>query len=207
MALTATQLSEGISYWRTTGWPQDFHNEFYHRLQNGNPRGIFNLHWWQSFVSELSKWKALRPRSKEFVSKRAADRFEKLTQVWAEVMTEAVLGSDISAVKWSQVSLFADLVAEIKDVTSPVFTSKFCHFLAPQIFPVIDNAAMGSPFRTYEHYYTAAQLEWTETPEETQLQLVSELPRQMADPAIEGYPFKCKIIELCLIGRHRLQSP
>lgn len=206
MALTATQLDAGISHWRTTRWPQDFHNEFYHRMQSGNPKGIFNEHWWQTFVLELSKWKALRPRSQEFVSRRAADRFEKLTQVWAEVMTEAVLRSDISEVEWSQVCSFPDLVEEIKGVDSPVFTSKFCHFLAPQIFPVIDNAAMGNPFYTYEHYYTTGKSEWAETPAATQLQLVSELTRQMAETPIKAYPFKCKIIEICLIGRHRLNS-
>lgn len=72
-------------------------------------------------------------------------------------MTEEVLASDIAQVQWAQVAAFVKIVSEIKNVASPVFTSKFCHFLAPRIFPFIDNATMGNPFFSYEAYYQTAQ--------------------------------------------------
>jgi hypothetical protein len=49
------------------------------------------------------------------------------------------LDQDITAVSWDDVKAFPDEVARIKQVRSPVFTSKFCHFLLPRVYPVIDN--------------------------------------------------------------------
>jgi hypothetical protein len=44
-----------------------------------------------------------------------------------------------------------------------VFPSKFCHFLLPRIFPVVDNrAASGSP--TYEKYFNLIKRTWEITP-------------------------------------------
>ena len=119
------------------------------------------------------------------------------------------LEADIEGVEWHQLSAFPRLVAEIKDVTSPVFCSKFCHFLAPRIFPVIDNAAMGAPFRTYEAYFTAARAEWlaTRTPtREALVVLLTEEVRARGRPPFSGFPMKCKLIELCMIGRHRMAN-
>lgn len=128
-----------------------------------NPQGNFSRSWWTSFLPQLAKWKALRPKSPLFISGRTVERFESLSQAWTRCMTEEVLASDIAHVQWAQVAAFVKIVSEIKNVASPAFTSKFCHFLAPRIFPVIDNAAMGNTFSSYEAYYQTAQSQWVKT--------------------------------------------
>ena len=202
MPLTVDELNSGISYWRTTRWPQDFHNAFYQQMVAANPNGNFTATWWSGFLPILSGWKALRPKSQAFVTGRAVSRFSQLSQDWTGVIVP-VLQSDIATVSWSQVSAFPATVAQIKNVTSPVFTSKFCHFLAPHIFPVIDNAAMGNPFSTYQAYYSCAQSQWIATHPSVQADLVGILTHAIGTNPILSYPMKCKIIELCLIGRHQ----
>jgi hypothetical protein len=103
--------------------------------------------------------------------------------------------------EWHQIAAFPTLVAEIKDVTSPVFTSKFCHFLAPRIFPVTDNKLMGLPFPTYEAYFTAGRAEWLGTDRATQDDLIKLLTHEVGEPLFGDFPMKCKLIELCMIGR------
>lgn len=203
MPLTITELSEGIAYWRNTRWPQDFHRAFYSRMQAANPQGRFTQDWWDTFLPELTKWKALRPKSPSLVTTRAVGRFQRLSQAWVECMTEDVLTSDIAQVEWPRVAPFVEIVSEIKDVASPVFPSKFCHFLVPCIFPVVDNAAMGNSFPSYKAYYETAQAEWLETSEEQRIRLAALLTREMGGCPKFNYPVRCKIIELCLIGRQQ----
>ena len=88
-------------------------------------------------------------------------------------------------------------------MASPVFTSKFCHFLAPAIFPVVDNAAMGNPFSTYEACFRTFRAEWLSTDEVTRQALVFRLTKLIDAPLVAGYPTKNKIVELCLIGRNQ----
>ncbi len=46
-----------------------------------------------------------------------------------------------------------------------MFTAKFCHFLLPTVFPLVDRAVMGLPFGTrYQAHFEGVQREWAETP-------------------------------------------
>jgi hypothetical protein len=206
MPLTVTELSAGIAYWRNTSWPQDFHSAFYSRMQAATPQGRFTQDWWNCFLPELTKWRALRPKSPSFVTSRVSGRFQRLSQAWVECMTEDVLTSDIAQVEWARVAPFVEIVSEIKDVASPVFPSKFCHFLAPRIFPVIDNAAMGNSFHSYKVYYKTAQAEWVQTPDHVRTNLISVFARDAGIKHTSNYPIKCKIVELCLIGRNQIKQ-
>ena len=202
MSLTIAELNAGIAYWRTMRWPQDFHNAFYQQMGATNPGGNFTAIWWSGFLPILRGWKALRPMSQAFVTNRASAQFAQLSRDWNSSIAP-VLACDIATIQWSQISSFPATVAQIKNVTSPVFTSKFCHFLAPHIFPVIDNAAMGNPFSAYQAYYSSGQAEWAATSAPVQVSLVSTLTQAIGTPPIQSYPMKCKIIELCLIGRNQ----
>lgn len=95
-------------------------------------------------------------------------------------------------------------MTEIKPLKypSPVFTSKFCHFLVPRVFPIVDNKAMCNPFATYEAYYTTARGEWLNTDSATQAELIKVLTQAIGVPAFSEYPMKCKLVELCLMGKY-----
>lgn len=199
MALTIEQLEKGIEYWHLTRWPKDFHNSFYEEMASKNPNGNFTVDWWDDFSKELRKWRATRPVNRQILKSRANDRFCKLKHSWNESIARHIEG-DISTVNWDDISFFPETAIEIKGVKSPVFVSKFCHFLAPQIFPVIDNTAMGNKFSTYKQYYQSAQNEWRETKKTVQRKMISILQKEAGSPLFAAYPVKTKLIELCLIG-------
>ncbi len=205
MSLTVEHLNSGIRYWRTTKWPQDFHNDYYrHVLEGVRVRdGAFNTQWWERFYPILHDWVATRPKSRQFLTSRAQERFERLGKAWATLI-EPRLQDDIANVEWRDIAAVPLLVAEIKPLKypSPVFTSKFCHFLAPRIFPVVDNKAMGNPFATYEVYYTTARGEWLSTDSATRAELINVLTQAIGAPVFSDFPLRCKVIELCLVGRH-----
>lgn len=203
MSLTVEELKAGIAYWRKADWPQDLHNDFYPRMADANPNGVFNQEWWDPFLNVLSQWIATRPRSHTDLTERAQARFQLLSDTWVESIAPH-LNNDIGELEWQQIAAFPTLVAEIKDVSSPVFASKFCHFLAPAIFPVIDNEAMGNPFPTYEAYFTTGRTLWVDTDPATQETLVSTLTREIGEPLCAGYPLKTKLIELCLTGKNQM---
>ena len=196
------ELNQGIEYWRQTNWPQDFHNEFYQYIGGIQARGLFSGEWWNAILPILRKWRATRPRSSEYLTERAINRFDALSNVWNQNIAP-VIGQDIETIEWINIAPFVSLVAEIKNVRSPVFSSKLCHFLAPQIFPVVDNAAMGNPFNSYEEYFNSGRQEWLETDNEARAVLLQAIADVIGLDIAANYPKKCKIIELCFIGRNQ----
>jgi hypothetical protein len=209
MPLTIDTLRRGIWYWREKrpNWNQDFHNAFYRDtlpsvLPNG---GTFDEEWWNRMWKLLQDWSATRRGGgRKLMTQRALDRFACLGDAWIAAIVPR-LGGDIESVEWREIAAFPFVVAQIKKVRSPVFTSKFCHFLAPRIFPVVDNAAMGNPYSTYEEYFEAAKIEWRDTPEDTRDELAVLLRSEIGATLFSDFPMKCKLIELCLIGRSNAQ--
>src|ERR1700704_1794905 len=130
MSLSVEQLRHGIDYWRQEGFPRDLHNSFYRfDLPKVQTNGVFDESWWRSLLCLLKDWKATRNGPTDHIlTLRAKQRFEILSNTWIENIAPNIL-KDISTVSWREIARFATLVAEIKDVSSPVFTSKFCHFL------------------------------------------------------------------------------
>src|ERR1700688_2717426 len=124
MALTIDELKKGISYWRCTKWPQDFHNAFYEcGLAPVRSGGVFNDEWWNRFIRILHDWRATRPCSFACLTARAQERFTTMGEKWSDAVAPHLSG-DIAGLEWSQVAAFPVLVAEIKPLKrpSPVFT-------------------------------------------------------------------------------------
>jgi hypothetical protein len=207
VSLTVSEFDRGVAYWLDeTTFERDFHKAFYKTMAAADPRGSFTGSWWKTFLPVLVRWQATRGRAKDFLTPRAQERFAALSQAW-KLSVEPNLVGDISTVEWSSVSAFARLVAEIKDVDSPVFTSKFCHFLAPRLFPVEDNAAMGLPYETYRDCFLGYQREWKTTPAQgVREELVSRLADLIGSTPANDYPYKNKVVELCLIGRKQARA-
>ena len=210
MPLTIQEFQAGVAYWRRTRWPEDFHNEFYGRLAEESPRGHFTEEWWQGFLPHLRAWRAIRPASPGAVTTRVEEALPVLRETWSASIAEVADG-DVAEVHWKSVEDFVAVVRSLKrgrirpePVRSPVFTAKFCHFLLPAVFPVVDRAAMGLPYgNDYKTHYEAVQREWESTPQAVQQELHGALRDAVGAPLTENYPLTNKVAELCLIGRRR----
>jgi hypothetical protein len=202
------EFADGVAFWRSRRtWPADFHNADYERWSQQNPNGNFTLSWWQGFLPRLQAWIATRPFSGEVLTARFTEHATALGAAWQEACVPCLEG-DISTITWDEIKAFPNEVAKIKPtkVPSPVFTSKFCHFLLPKVFPVVDNEGLGNRWPTYEDYFRFVQEEWQSTDSATRVQLVAEVTRAIeatGQQVYPGFPMTNKIIELRLIGRHR----
>jgi hypothetical protein len=200
------ELADGLAFWRShPRWPTDLHNEEYQKWARQNPHGNFTLEWWQQYqLPRLTRWIATRPYGGRDLTPRFIERASALCTTWRTACAP-FLERDISTVTWTDVEAFPNEVAKIKPtrVPSSVFTSKFCHFLLPTVFPVVDNAAIGGSWQTYEHYFSFVQDEWTATDAVTQSALVATLTKATgAKEIFSGFPVINKVIELRLMGRH-----
>jgi hypothetical protein len=202
------ELADGVAFWRShPRWPTDLHNEEYKTWAQENPHGNFTLEWWeQCQLPRLNRWIATRPYGGTDLTPRFIERTSALSTAW-QTACAPFLERDISTVTWTDVEAFPNEVAKIKPtrVPSPVFTSKFCHFLLPKVFPVVDNAAIGGRWQTYEDYFKFVQDEWSSTDPDTQTALVTGLIEATGQKELfSGFPVTNKVIELRLMGRrHR----
>lgn len=115
---------------------------------------------------------------------------------------------DLATAEWSMLADLYETARLIKGVQSPVFPSKLCHFILPNLYPVIDRAVIGLD-SSYQAYWRYCQHQWLSCTARNDLidrlkKVIVEgtMPRQGA-PAGEvaaQYPWSTKITELCLIG-------
>jgi hypothetical protein len=203
------ELRDGIAYWHSRPWPADLHNACYDEWATQNPHGNFTIEWWDRYqLPRLRRWIATRPVSGAVLTERFKSSIEALGNTWREACLP-FLDQDITAVSWDRIRAFPDEVAKIKPmkrgVPSAVFTSKFCHFLLPRVFPVIDNAALGGGGKTYETYFGRVQDEWATTGAAARNALITELTQAIETrgwAVSPGFPLVNKIVELRLIGRN-----
>lgn len=206
------ELGAGIEFWRTRPlWPADFHNAEYRVWATENVEGDFADSWWIPFRRRLNDWIAIRPATYADVTERFVARREALVEAWATSCVPC-RPLDITEVSWEQIAPFVELVGEIKPmktVPSPVFTSKFCHFLLPKVFPVVDNEGSGNRWPRYEQYFTHVQAVWAGTPEDTRVELETAMAAAVTKggaPVNPEFPMVNKIVELRLIGRQHPAS-
>jgi hypothetical protein len=204
MPLTLKELQDGVAYWTTsTPWPKDLHNAFYGRLGAENPNGDFDAAWWRACLRHLTAWRANRPLSKAELTGNFERERAELATTWQRCCAP-LTDQDICDVSWEQVADWLTVVGRIKPTRSPVFTSKFAHFLLPAVFPVVDQAVMGRPFgSSYRAHFQGVQHEWETTPADVREELRAGLTAHIAEPPTQGYPVVTKITEVCLIGRAR----
>jgi hypothetical protein len=105
---------------------------------------------------------------------------------------------------WEQIAPLFAIAHAIKDVDSPVFGSKLCHFLLPDAFPVIDRSAVGLGWRSYEEYWRYCHEQWVECSQKSDL--TDALRREVGFELMPSYPFTTKLTELCLIGSRAASS-
>ena len=202
------ELRDGIAYWRSqTRWPKDLHNAKYAEWAGQNPNGNFTVDWWDRYqLPRLSGWKATRGVTHAILTERFRSSMDDLGRAWREACLPYV-DQDVTAVDWDLISAFpaeAGKIKPLKHGPSTVFTSKFCHFLLPRVFPLVDNAALGAGRTPYGSYFKCVKEEWAGTSPAAQDALIAELTRviEAEGPAVfPGFPLVNKIVELRRIGR------
>jgi hypothetical protein len=205
-SLAVRELTDGLAFWDIRRWGRDLGNASYEAWVAENPHGAFTLEWWEPFLRRLNRWKATRGWDPGTVlTSRFMACAAELGTAWTKAC-EPFLGDDITSVTWENVSAFPDLVATIKPTRShsPVFASKFCHFLLPRVFPVVDNEGLGNRWSTYERYFRYVQNEWAATEPPDRTAMITTLTGRIevsGAPVFPGYPLVNKLVELRLIGR------
>lgn len=202
------ELADGIVFWcRHPNWPADFDHMEYQVWAEQNPNGAFTLAWWHQYqLPRLRRWIATRPISGGILTARFAERIADLSSAWRQVC-QPHINDDISNVSWEDVEAFPIKMAELKPMkvgTSVVFTSKFCHFLLPRVFPVVDNEGLGNRWPDYKTFFTFVQAEWRSTEPAIRNDLAAELTRlieKSGNSVSAGFPMANKIVELRLMGR------
>jgi len=207
-AAAMQELAAGVAFWRKRAWPSDFHNADYQEWARQDPHGNFTLSWWHDIqLPRLQEWIATRGATHADLTAQFTEHAAALSAAWEEACVPH-LDDDISTVTWDEVKAFPAEVAFIKPTktASPVFASKFCHFLLPRIFPVVDNEGLGNRWLTYEDYFKCIQDEWRSTAPAARTDLITELTRLVeaeGGQMFAGFPMINKIVELRLIGRNQ----
>lgn len=132
--LTLGNLRRGISMFRAR-WPQetDFHAAFYARLRTSLASGVTETAW-RGLVNDLAAWKALRPLSKDEVYRRGLALAPRLEAERRRLVgTRPACSLSIGDADWAKAATLFTVAIEVKGVRSPVFPSKLCHFLAPDL--------------------------------------------------------------------------
>ncbi|MGK5682360.1 hypothetical protein [Actinoplanes sp. URMC 104] len=201
------ELEDGLRYWKTRPkWPADLHNSFYRRRAEITD-GLFTDTWWKQTLRDLHAWIATRNARHADLTERFRHHRTELQHAWASVIAPNLAG-DITTVTWEQVCDLPALGARIKPTASGsgVFPSKLSHFIAPALFPVLDQTALPGGQGSYAGYFDLVRQAWagTRAADRAALQerLTAEITNAGHDEPITGYPFVNKIVELRLIGRH-----
>ena len=207
--LKPTILRGGMCLWKSEfGFPDDFHNSLYSDMAE-RKASIFvpkwdKEDWWHNILDELVGWKAHRPKSRKYLTRRARPRLDAIKRAAKTLQSARFADISDTNASWKVCAPLFDKVGEIKDVPSPVFPAKMCHFIFPRIFPVADKAAIGG-VSDYPAYWEHVRGCWQATSPKVQRQLKDILCREISKSGtkpIQGYPFACKITELCIIGGH-----
>jgi hypothetical protein len=159
-------------------------------------------------VDELSGWRALRTslpgHDKGWYLARGEEPFRRMLVLVARIQS-AHAGRDPSITETNPEELgeMFGIAIDTKNVRSPVFASKLCHFLMPSAFPVADQDMLGiSTVHHYWQYWRACAEGWRASEEKEALK--AHLRDAMSATPFVGYPWAVKIAELCHAGaRHR----
>ena len=207
-------FNRGKERWMMRFAEEDFHNDFYIKLEEINSRGIFCENgrmkkWWGEIEPCLRSWGALRPEHKLDQTKIKSPGFWKGFKDTATQLRKDLGGHDIASdkAKWELCEDLFDKAHEIKPVKSPTLPAKLCHFIFPALFPVSDLKLVGiNDAKEYPDYWRYVRGCWLRTKATDKRGLEDNLRagikrRSKGKRVFGGYPFACKIGEFHVIGQ------
>jgi hypothetical protein len=197
-AISLLAFQNGVRLWNThANWPRDFHSQLYRDLGALLAGGVTPSAW-EQLVDILWDWRAIRPKTKQYIRERGAAALGEINR-GVDAIRRHRAQFEISDVTWDEVEPLFQTAMNIKDVTRPVFASKLCHFLAPSVFPVIDNEYIGLSGDYAEYWKSCRQL-WAAADGRLKTELKAELGKYVRPENAGSYPWATKIVEICLSG-------
>jgi len=201
MVLTIDNLRRGMQDWVSRPrWPRDFHASLYPTLARLQYDGL-SPEWWHPIVNHLADWKAIRPLSKATIVQTGMPLLASLTvEKGAIIQSSRPRPPSLDTCNWDQIAGLYDVAQSIKGASTPVFGSKLCHFILPDVFAVIDGDFIGvSPYRAY---WERCKEEWISCQDRQPLVAVVSACIQSSDAS--SFPWTTKITELCIAGSRAL---
>lgn len=202
MDLTLADLRLGIQRFRAR-WPleRDLHAAFYTRLAVTLESGLTRDAWWM-LVQDLGAWRACRPLSRAVIF---ANGLPELAAIGAmrQRLIDAVHPArpSLSGLHWDVVEPLFDRARSIKPTQSgsPMFASKLCHFLLPEVFPVTDGDFAHTAWRDYGGYWKDVRGAWTRCA--NRAALIAELEPHVPESFRAHDPWATKVADLCAAGQ------
>ncbi|HEX4322971.1 MAG TPA: hypothetical protein VHZ52_18800 [Acidobacteriaceae bacterium] len=201
MIISSKNLEFGLKWWiEKTPWGEEFVNDEYYDIYKIRA-GRVDSDWLKLTVDRLWTWRAIRsprpPNSKDEITRRGFHQIQAISIECERLFGISNSELSIEDVKWEDISGLYNLVLPIK-CASHMFASKFCHFLFPKVFMVVDNLATG--VIEYEFYWRGMKEEWSRCQEKDNLTRILENNIKSSRSLHLDYPFETKIIELSQIG-------
>lgn len=197
--LSIEGLNAGIELWKThSKWPKDFHSQLYLYLDQLLIDGVVPSSW-DYLVDILWDWRAIRPKTKQFIRERGLASLVEIDQSMKAIAKDRGLRPSIMDVTWNEIEPLFQIAMRVKGVSRPVFASKLCHFLSPSVFPVVDNEFIGVN-EDYKDYWLVCRRLWGEAENDLKAKLKTRLAQFIPPEGLEVYPWATKIVEVCLAG-------
>ena len=207
-SLTLADLWRGmkayICYYPRGSWPLDFHAAFYGELHAEMKTDGFSKEWWKKRVDNLAAWKALRsstPTSKGYIIKECMKQSGDLEREYRNIIRYDK-NANIVSCKWNVAAGLFKVAMKIKPTKggSPVFASKLCHFILPELFPILDTTAL--PFQNptakdYEEYWKCCRVRWRDCDCKEDLKGLLRSVIQAEGGNVTHYPWATRIPEIC----------
>lgn len=202
MELTLADLRVGIQRFRAR-WPleRDFHAAFYARLTTTLESGLTRDAWWM-LSRDLHAWKACRPLSQATIFANGLPGLVEIDALRKQLI-DAVQPArpSLSNVEWDAAEPLFERVRSIKPTKggSPMFASKLCHFLLPDLFPVTDGDFAYTSRCDYSVYWADVRAAWIRCGQTATL--IAELEPHVPASYRAHYPWATKIADLCAAGQ------
>lgn len=195
--ITIENLDAGLDKWHAKkNWADDLPAEFYQRLRQKRDT-LTPENYWVSLVDTLASWRAIRPYSKVEIITRGNQVLPEMRLRINEMKEKHFDEKRLTEMEWHDLEGFFDFCKKIKGVDSPVFASKMCHFIFPNLYPVIDNVFTGI-HTGYNEYWRNCKLGWITCPNKDQI--INHFILRTKLLPHPTYPYFTKIAEICSAG-------
>jgi hypothetical protein len=195
--ITIRNLDKGLSNWHShKNWEKDLHSDLYIKLREKKDTLVIQ-EYWLFLVEMLIDWTAVRPLSREEITSRGNKVLPEIEKNIQYVQRKYKDHDSILNVEYNYLEHLFNLAKSIKGVDRPVFASKMCHFIFPDLYPVIDNVFVGLGNGYYE-YWRECQSGWLVC--QNKEEIIAEFIIKGCIEPYDMYPYHTKIAELCKAG-------